>query len=78
MSVSFASSREMLKAGYMEDWTFHATFSGTPQGGVVSPILANIYLHELDEFLARMKARFDRGKRPAGPPALPVSLIHHL
>ena len=53
----------MLKAGYMEDWTFHATFSGTPQGGVVSPILANIYLHELDEFLAGMKARFDRGKR---------------
>jgi group II intron reverse transcriptase/maturase len=52
----------MLKAGYMEDWTFHATFSGTPQGGVVSPILANIYLHELDEFLAQMKARFDRGK----------------
>ena len=53
----------MLKAGYMEDWTFHATFSGTPQGGVVSPILANIYLHELDEFLAGMKVRFDRGKR---------------
>ena len=52
----------MLKAGYMEDWTFHATFSGTPQGGVASPILANIYLHELDEFLAGMKARFDRGK----------------
>jgi group II intron reverse transcriptase/maturase len=55
----------MLKAGYMEHWTFHATFSGTPQGGVVSPILANIYLHELDEFLAEMKARFDRGKRRA-------------
>jgi group II intron reverse transcriptase/maturase len=53
----------MLKAGYMEDWTFHATFSGTPQGGVVSPILANIYLHELDQFLAEMKARFDRGKQ---------------
>jgi RNA-directed DNA polymerase len=54
---------QMLKAGYIEDWTFHATFSGTPQGGVVSPILANIYLHELDEFLAGMKARFDRGKQ---------------
>jgi RNA-directed DNA polymerase len=52
----------MVKAGYMEDWTFHATFSRTPQGGVVSPILANVYLHELDEFLAGMKARFDRGK----------------
>ena len=53
----------MLKAGYVEDWIFHATFSGTPQGGVVSPILANVYLHELDEFLAEMKAGFDRGKQ---------------
>ena len=58
----------MLKAGYMEDWTFHATHSGTPQGGVVSPILANIYLHELDEFLAAMQVRFNRGKRRAENP----------
>jgi len=58
----------MLKAGYMEDWSFNATYSGTPQGGVVSPILANIYLHELDQFLAGMKARFDRGKRRAENP----------
>ena len=52
----------MLKAGYLEDWTFHTTFSGTPQGGVASPILANVYLHELDEFLTALKTRFDRGK----------------
>ncbi|RJG48750.1 RNA-dependent DNA polymerase, partial [Sphingobium terrigena] len=52
----------MLKAGYLEDWTFHRTFSGAPQGGVISPILANIYLHELDEFMAGMKVRFDRGQ----------------
>ncbi len=52
----------MLTAGYMEDWTFHPTFSGTPQGGVISPILANIYLHELDMFMKEMKARFDKGK----------------
>ena len=51
----------MLKAGYLEDWRFHRTFSGAPQGGVISPILANIYLHELDSFMAEMKARFDRG-----------------
>jgi RNA-directed DNA polymerase len=38
----------MLKAGYMEDWVLGRTYSGTPQGGVVSPLLANIYLHELD------------------------------
>jgi RNA-directed DNA polymerase len=57
--------RSMLKAGYMEDWKFHETFSGTPQGGVVSPMLANIYLHELDEFMAEMKASFNRGRRRA-------------
>ncbi len=37
---------EMLKAGYMEDWKFHQTFSGTPQGGIISPLLANIVLNE--------------------------------
>lgn len=58
----------MLRAGYMEDWTFHATFSGTPQGGVASPILANVYLHELDQFMGEMKARFDRGARRAENP----------
>jgi hypothetical protein len=43
----------MLKAGYMEDWQYHDTLSGTPQGGVVSPVLSNIYLHKLDEFVER-------------------------
>lgn len=57
--------RSMLKAGYMEDWRFHETFSGTPQGGVVSPILANIYLHELDVFMSKTKAEFNRGSRRA-------------
>jgi len=57
--------RSMLKAGYMEDWKFHDTFSGTPQGGVVSPVLANIYLHELDEYVAGVKAEFNRGNRRA-------------
>jgi group II intron reverse transcriptase/maturase len=45
--------RNMLKAGYMEDWQYHDTLSGTPQGGVVSPLLSNIYLHKLDEFVER-------------------------
>src|SRR5216684_8483937 len=45
--------RHMLKAGYLEDWEHHETLSGCPQGGVVSPILSNIYLHKLDEFAER-------------------------
>jgi group II intron reverse transcriptase/maturase len=43
--------RNMLKAGYLEDWEYHETLSGSPQGGVVSPILSNIYLHKLDKFV---------------------------
>lgn len=43
--------REMLAAGYMEDWRYHHTQSGIPQGGVVSPILSNIVLHELDKWI---------------------------
>ena len=43
--------RQMLSVGYLEDWRYHQTYSGTPQGGVISPLLANIYLHELDEFV---------------------------
>ena len=41
----------LLRAGYLEDWKRHATYSGTPQGGVVSPILANIYMDRLDRFV---------------------------
>jgi group II intron reverse transcriptase/maturase len=43
--------RNMLKAGYLEDWEYRETLSGAPQGGVVSPVLSNIYLHKLDEFV---------------------------
>lgn len=55
----------VLKAGYIEDWKFHDTYSGTPQGGIVSPILANIYLNELDEYIKVKQAKFNRGKRRA-------------
>jgi retron-type reverse transcriptase len=43
--------RLFLKAGYLEDWRYHRTYSGTPQGGIISPLLANIFLHQLDEFV---------------------------
>src|SRR5215467_3155781 len=43
--------RNMLKAGYLEDWEYHDTLSGCPQGGTVSPILSNIYLDKLDTFV---------------------------
>lgn len=55
--------RMILTAGYMEDWVYHKTYSGTPQGGVVSPILANIYLHELDRWIEAKIKSFNRGKR---------------
>jgi group II intron reverse transcriptase/maturase len=43
--------RNMLTAGYLEDWIWNATLSGVPQGGVASPVLSNIYLHRLDTFV---------------------------
>ncbi len=39
---------QWLQAGVMEDGTFRETVSGTPQGGVISPLLSNIYLHAFD------------------------------
>ena len=59
--------RKFLKAGYVEDWTFHNTYSGTPQGGIVSPILANIYLDKLDKYVKEYIRHFDKGtKRRSG------------
>lgn len=45
--------RELLEAGYLENWRYHATMSGTPQGGVLSPLLSSIYLDQFDRFVER-------------------------
>ena len=55
--------RKFLKAGYVEDWTFHNTYSGMPQGGIVSPILANIYLDKLDKYVKEYIRHFDMGTK---------------
>src|SRR5664279_2727317 len=55
--------KQMLKAGYLEDWKYHETLSGSPQGGVVSPILSNIYLHKLDVYVETVLIpQYTRGK----------------
>ena len=60
--------RKFLKAGYIEDWVFHKTYSGTPQGGIISPILANIYLDKLDKYMKEYAEKFDKGiKRKMNP-----------
>jgi group II intron reverse transcriptase/maturase len=62
--------RNMLQAGYLEDWTWNATLSGAPQGGVASPILSNIYLHRLDHYVETVLIpQYTRGERRARNPA---------
>lgn len=56
---------KFLKAGYIEDWTFNKTYSGTPQGGIISPILANIYLDKLDKYMKEYAEKFDKGEKRA-------------
>lgn len=60
---------KFLRAGYMEQWTYNQTYSGTPQGSGMSPILANIYLSELDAYMEQYATKFSKGTpdRPRDP-----------
>jgi group II intron reverse transcriptase/maturase len=61
--------RNMLRAGYLEDWEYHETLSGCPQGGVISPVLSNIYLHKLDEYAEReLTPEYTQGERRRSNP----------
>lgn len=56
--------KEMLEAGYMEEWQYHTSYSGVAQGNVISPILSNILLNELDKFVKyKLMPKYTRGKR---------------
>ena len=62
--------KQMLQAGYLEDWEWKATLSGVPQGGVTSPVLSNIYLDRLDRFAETVLIpEYTRGQVRARNPA---------
>jgi hypothetical protein len=61
--------RNMLTAGYLEDWRWNATLSGVPQGGIASPVMSNIYLHKLDIFVETvLTPEYNRGRLRARSP----------
>jgi len=58
-----------LNAGYCEEWTSHPSLSGSPQGGIVSPILSNIYMDRLDKYVEEtLIPIYTRGHRRKGHP----------
>lgn len=61
----FISLKErLLQAGYLEDWVYHKTYSGVPQGSIVSLILTNLVMNKLDQFIEKeMIPEFSIGKK---------------
>lgn len=72
--------QNLLNAGYLEEWHYHDTLSGVPQGGVVSPILSNLVLDRLDRFVEQvLLPAYNRGhRRQVNPPyrALTIAAYH--
>ncbi|MEV6983445.1 reverse transcriptase domain-containing protein [Sphaerisporangium sp. NPDC051017] len=65
----------LLQAGYLEDWRYHETMSGAPQGGILSPLLSNIYLNRLDKYVeTELFPVYNRGARRR--PYLPYMRLH--
>jgi group II intron reverse transcriptase/maturase len=65
----------LLRAGYLEDWRYHETLSGAPQGGILSPLLSNIYLNRLDRYVENtLLPVYNRGDRRR--PYLPYMRLH--
>ncbi len=68
--------RNLLDAGYLEDWQFNATYSGVPQGGVASPLLSNLVLDKLDKFVeTQLIPGYTRGhSRKSNPPYVALTV----
>ena len=56
--------KKLLDAGYMDNWKFHKTFSGVPQGSILSPVLSNILLNKLDRFVeTELMPQYNTGRK---------------
>ena len=67
----------LLKAGYLEQWNYRPTLSGTPQGGIVSPLLANIYLDRLDKYVEQtLIPRVHRGQGQKTTAGIQPTVVH--